>query len=263
MLEPWVRKRSPVRKWIVSSLYQNRFLRKAALFHVLTENERMDVADFATSRRVRIVPNYVEPFEPAGGRPGWWRNAFEGRDVYLYFGRIHERKGCVELCSAWDRLCSNDPAFRDRSVLVFGGWIDGLKGFEDRVAELHNRHDNVVFTGAQYGEDKGRTFAAASFFILPSKSEGLPMSVLEAWAAGKPVLMTPECNLPAGFDAGAALKISFDEEGIRCGLAAASSMATQERREMANAARILIMERYSAKAVAAEVMALYRDAMAQ
>ncbi|MFX8012207.1 glycosyltransferase, partial [Acinetobacter baumannii] len=95
------------------------------------------------------------------------------------------------------------------------------KGFEDRVAELHNRHGNVVFTGAQYGEDKRRTFAAATFFVLPSMSEGLPMSVLEAWAAGKPVLMTPECNLPAGFDSGAALEIGFDEESIRRGLASA------------------------------------------
>jgi len=263
MLEAWVRKRSPVLKWIVSSLYQNRFLRKAALFHVLTESEGMDVADFASSPRVRIIPNYVEPFEPANGWPRWWRDEFQGRDIYLYFGRIHQRKGCIELCSAWDQLCSSDASFRDRSALVFGGWIDGLKGFEDRVAELHNRHGNVVFTGAQYGEDKRRTFAAATFFVLPSMSEGLPMSVLEAWAAGKPVLMTPECNLPAGFDSGAALEIGFDEESIRRGLASASSMPPQERAEKSDAARALILERYSAQAVASKALALYRDAMAQ
>jgi hypothetical protein len=42
---------------------------------------------------------------------------------------------------------------------------------------------------------------------LPSFSEGLPMSVLEAWSYGLPVVMTPECNLPEGFACGAALEI--------------------------------------------------------
>jgi glycosyltransferase involved in cell wall biosynthesis len=261
MLEAWVRKRSPVLKRIVSLLYQNRFLRRAALFHLLTERERVDVADFACDRRVRVVPNYVEPFEPPRDPPGWWHKEFEGRDVYLFFGRIHEKKGCVELCAAWDRLCSADAAFRDRSVLVFGGWIDGMQGFEDRVAELHARYGNVVFTGPQYGECKRRSFAVATFFLLPSKSEGLPIAILEAWAAGKPVLMSRECNLQIGFETGAALEIGFDEEGIRNGLMSASSMARQQRLEMARAARTLSAERYSVQAVASDMMALYRDAL--
>jgi glycosyltransferase involved in cell wall biosynthesis len=263
MLEAWIRKRSPVLKRIVSFLYQDRFLRRASLLHLLTEQERVDVADFASGGRVRIVPNYVEPFEPPGGPPGWWNGAFKGRDVYLFFGRIHEKKGCMELCAAWDRLCSGDVSFRDRSVLVFGGWVDGLQGFEDRVAELHARHGNVVFAGPQYGEDRDRSFAAASFFLLPSKSEGLPMSVLEAWAAGKPVLMTAACNLPIGFDVGAALQIGLDEADIRGGLTAASSMTTERRLEMALAARTLIADRYSVRTVAAEMLALYRDALTQ
>jgi glycosyltransferase involved in cell wall biosynthesis len=263
MLEAWTRKRSPVLKRVVSWLYQTQFLRRAALFHLLTENERVDVAGFASEGRVRVVPNCVEPFEPPRDRPGWWRGAFEGRDLYLFFGRINEKKGCVDLCAAWDRLCSEDLAFRERSVLVFGGWIDGLPGFDDRVAELHARHGNVVFTGPQFGEDKTRSFAAASFFLLPSKSEGLPMSVLEAWAAGKPVLMTAACNLQVGFEVGAALEIGFDEEGIRRGLTSAFSLPTEQRLEMARAARILVAERYSTEVVGADMMALYRDALKQ
>ena len=40
------------------------------------------------------------------------------------------------------------------------------------------------------------------------------MVLLEAWAFGKPVLMTPQCNLPEGFEAGAAVRIEPDEESI-------------------------------------------------
>jgi hypothetical protein len=46
------------------------------------------------------------------------------------------------------------------------------------------------------GADKNAALAHANAFILPSYSEGLPMTVLEAWANGLPVFMTRECNLP-------------------------------------------------------------------
>jgi len=261
MLEAWIRRRSPLLKAVISTLYQNRFLRDSAVFHLLTEKERIDVADFASDGRIRIVSNYVEPFEAPGNRPAWWDDAFARRDIYLFFGRIHEKKGCLELCTAWDRLCTSDPAFRERSVLVFCGWVDALQGFEDRVADLRTRHGNAVFAGPQYGDDKRRSLAAASFFLLPSKSEGLPMSVLEAWAAGKPVLMTPECNLSIGFDMGAAIEIGTSEDAIQAGLQAASRLEAARRADMARAARTLVNERYSAPAVGAGLMALYRDAL--
>ena len=55
-------------------------------------------------------------------------------------------------------------------------------------------------------------------FILPSFSEGLPMSVLEAWAYQLPVVMTDFCNLPEGFEAGAAIRIEPDAESVFQGL---------------------------------------------
>ncbi len=69
----------------------------------------------------------------------------------------------------------------------------------------------VTFPGALFGEDKRAAFHYCDGFILPSLSEGLPMVLLEAWACGKPVLMTPQCNLPEGFDAGAAVRIEPTE----------------------------------------------------
>ncbi len=65
---------------------------------------------------------------------------------------------------------------------------------------------------------KSRRLRSCDAFILPSFSEGLPMVVLEAWAYGKPVLMTPECNLPEGFAANAAIRIETNPESIARGL---------------------------------------------
>jgi poly(glycerol-phosphate) alpha-glucosyltransferase len=69
------------------------------------------------------------------------------------------------------------------------------------------------------------------------------MVVLEAWAYGKPVLMTPECNLPEGFAANAAIRIETSVESIAAGLrqlfelGGASDKVTDDKREAAAVTR--------------------------
>jgi poly(glycerol-phosphate) alpha-glucosyltransferase len=76
----------------------------------------------------------------------------------------------------------------------------------------------VVFLGPQFGDAKTACYQHCDAFILPSFSEGVPMVVLEAWAYSKPVVMTPECNLPEGFTTNAAIRIETDVESIVHGL---------------------------------------------
>ena len=75
-----------------------------------------------------------------------------------------------------------------------------------------------MFLGPQFNEAKTNCYQTCDAFILPSFSEGVPMVVLEAWAYGKPVLMTPECNLPAGFGRNAAIRIETGAGSIAQGL---------------------------------------------
>ena len=260
MLEKWIRARSPALKWLVSHLYQNRFLRRSAAFQVLTDREVADVAEFASGQPVTIIPNYVAAFAHDGQRPAWWHSAFEGKDIYLFLGRIHEKKGCQELCGAWQTLCQEDAGFRARSVLVFCGWIDGLSGFENAVTALNGQFGNAVFAGPQYGPEKQRSLSCASFFVLPSKSEGLPMSILEAWSARVPVLMTEECNLPAGFARQAAIRTGTGREEIAASLRQASALPPEARHALADNGLTLLQELYSEARVGDALMRLYRDA---
>jgi hypothetical protein len=73
-----------------------------------------------------------------------------------------------------------------------------------------NLSDRITFCGPLHGPAKDAAYASAQAFILPSFSEGLPTTVLEAWAHRLPVLMTAACNLPEGFASGAALEISSE-----------------------------------------------------
>lgn len=260
MLEPWIRARSPGLKRAVSALYQDRFLRKAGGFHLLTDKEGSDVAEFLSGQPAPVIPNFAEPFESDGIKPAWWKPEFAGRAVYLFLGRLHEKKGVMELMEAWGRLSSEDAGFRDGSALVFCGWNDGIAGFESTVETLARAHGNVVFAGPQYGPDKNRSMGAARYFLLPSKSEGLPMAILEAWAAGVPAIISPECNLDIGFERGAAFRTGFTAETIYPSLKAAHALSAEAWSDASARAKTLVAEKYSEESVRNGLLTLYDQA---
>lgn len=261
MLEPWIRARSPQLKGAVSKLYQNRFLRKAAGFHLLTDKEGGDVAEFVTGQPSRIIRNFAQAFASDGLPPSWMKPEYEGRKVYLFLGRIHEKKGCMELMQAWEKLSLDDPDFARSSLLVFCGWNDGIEGFERRADELNRRFGNVLFAGPQYGPDKARSMASARYFLLPSKSEGLPMAVLEAWAAGVPGILTPECNLAIGFERGAAFRTGFTPETIYPALKAAHALSDAEWNDASQRSKTLAAEEFSEESVRNGLLDLYQAAV--
>jgi len=86
--------------------------------------------------------------------------------------------------------------------------------FTDNGQRTTDHGASVIFTGPAFGEAKDLLLRQASAFILPSFSEGLPMSILEAWAYCLPVVMTDACNLPEGITANAAHLIVPDVTSI-------------------------------------------------
>lgn len=258
MLDPWIVERSGLKKRIFSFLFHNKFLRRAARFQVLTTTEQSNVrAIVGDTANTDIIGNILTVL-PRSGPPSWLRSNLVGQRIYLYLGRIHEKKGCLELCDAWDRLCAQDKTFARSSTLVIAGWNDGLEGFEARIAALAAQHGNAFFVGPVYGEEKWRTLDAASVFLLPSKSEGLPMSILEAWSCGMPVAMTDACNLPEGFAAGAGLRIETDVTGIMQGLETLSSLDDAALARMGAAGKGLMETRFSTGNIERALLHLYR-----
>jgi glycosyltransferase involved in cell wall biosynthesis len=257
MLDPWITGRSRALKRLVSATFQDRLLKDAASVHALTTKEQADTLALFPTARTDIIPNFVH-VEETDQTATWRTSALAKRRVYLFLGRIHDKKGWRELCAAWERLCSSDTAFSSSSALVFCGWLDGASDFEAQIADLYAQFGNVYFPGSQYGEQKAASLRAADVFILPSKSEGLPMVILEAWAAGLPVLMTSACNLPIGFERGAAVEIGQAPEGILEGLKRAAAWTRQERQDISKAARALNATEFSSDAVTAKFRALYR-----
>ena len=84
------------------------------------------------------------------------------------------------------------------------------------------------------------------------------MAVLEAWAHAKPVIMTPECNLPEGFEANAALRIGKASEEIAAGLKVLREMSDDDRSQMGNRGRTLVATRFSWPRIGEQMRAVYQ-----
>lgn len=128
---------------------------------------------------------------------------------------------------------------------------------------LHSKDRNtgspasVVFTGPAFGATKDQLLRRASAFILPSFSEGLPMSVLEAWSYQLPVVMTDECNLPEGFAAEAAIRIGTDVESIAEGLRLLLRSPISDLQSLGGNGRQLVSERFTWPQIAAQMKEVY------
>ena len=87
------------------------------------------------------------------------------------------------------------------------------------------------------------------------------MSVLEAWAYGLPVVMTPECNLPEGFASQAALEIRNGKMGDSKwdGLRQMLDMSDSDRIEIGRRGRRLVEEKFTWPKVAAQMKQLYEE----
>jgi len=102
--------------------------------------------------------------------------------VVLYVGRLTCDKGIPELLEAFSQLIDRFPELR---LLLVGCFEDGdpLPANTRKSLEAHSR---VIFAGAV--QDTVPYYAIADVLVLPSHREGLPTVVLEAQAAGKPVI---------------------------------------------------------------------------
>lgn len=108
----------------------------------------------------------------------------------LFLGRLDARKSPDVLLRA--SKCMLEA--HSEAKLVFGG--DGYPERYERLACELGIADRCEFLGWISGEEKEGLFERAAIYCLPSKNEGLPMSVLEAMAHGIPVVATPVGGIP-------------------------------------------------------------------
>jgi poly(glycerol-phosphate) alpha-glucosyltransferase len=258
MLEPWALENSKWKKRLAATFFEDANLGSAACLHALNPAEQTAIREYGYTGPVCVIPNGIDlpdMEEPLRAEP-WWTKSGPEMKTLLYLGRIHPKKGLPNLLKAWSRLGGD---FHKTWRLVIAGWDENRHTvLLRRMAQALHIEATVIFPGPQYGDEKKGAFRHCDGFILPSLSEGLPMVVLEAWAHGKPVLMTPECNLPEGFEAGAAMEIEPISESIAEVLKQFLALSDAERARMGANGRELVSKRFAWPVIAGEMAIVYR-----
>lgn len=235
-------------------LFSRRIARAMSAVICLTEAEKADAAALWKQLGVPepgqyTIPNGVDAaaFDVLEGDLEF-RQRFELGDssVCLFLGRLHPRKGVLELAQAFKWANIRD------AKLVFAGADDGA------LASLRPLlNDRILYIGYLEGADRLAALAAADVFALPATGEGLPMAALEAMASGLPLLISPGCNLPEAEEAGAALIAEPQVDQIARAL---SQLLTDSalRHDMGRKARALAEERFNWDRIAAQLEGVYR-----
>ncbi|GAB1422064.1 glycosyltransferase [Anaerolineales bacterium] len=178
---------------------------------VLAENEAEEVRavwkNFApplVEDQISIIPNGVNmhTFSQIGDGSAF-RKRYQIGDsetVVLYMGRLQERKNVDLLIRAFQQ------ADVPNSRLVIAGPDEGML---ERLQPLIDAR--VILTGFLDGEARLEAFAAANLFALAARGEGLSMAMLEAMAAGLPLLISPECNFPQAETEGVGRVLEIDQ----------------------------------------------------
>jgi glycosyltransferase involved in cell wall biosynthesis len=201
--------------------------------------------------RVALIDNGVPLENYAQPSPG----RGHGTPRVLFVGLLTSRKGVVDLLLA-SRL------LRDRGIaheiLLLGGTPDEGPAAE---AEVHAALDETVrLLGTRPPEEMPAAFTQADVFCLPSWWEAMPLSVLEAMAAGLPVVATDVGDVARAVADGVTGFVVPAREPEHLAAALEKLLTDPDlRRRMGTAGRARVAATFSSSVTASEVSALYTE----
>jgi glycosyltransferase involved in cell wall biosynthesis len=235
----------------------DRIVRHVDRFITISEEIDASLARVGVPGARRIaIPNGVdvERFHPAGPeerRALRARLGLLGGPAVAWCGRLVPEKNVAGLLAVWRAVRVQHP---ESQLLVVGSG-------PEEAALRRVAGDGVVFLGEQ--SDVSPILRAADLFVLPSRTEGLSNALLEAMAAGLPVVATR---------AGAAEEMVRDGETGRLvpigdddalGRALCDLLADPDRARLGAQARETVVARYALDGVVERLAALYGELAAQ
>ncbi|GGE01029.1 polysaccharide biosynthesis protein [Aureimonas endophytica] len=222
-------------------------LERATRVVVLSKSWEDFVSAIAPRARITVVPNYVTVPAEIQPQPG-------SEKSILFLGLVGQRKGAFDLIEAFRDVAAAEPAAR----LTIGG-----NGETEKAGDLVRdfQLDGVIrLAGWVDGAAKQRLVRESAVYVLPSHNEGLPMSVLEAMAAGQAVVTTRVGGIPE--------LITSEEHGLLFDAGDRSALSQALRRllsdgelrdRLAAAGRRRVETAYSDKVVLPMLAQLYAE----
>jgi len=231
----------------VKQYIERQFILNFNYDHVISvNNEHLDLLE-ANHDSVSVVPNGVELAK--------FEKKIPRQDEILFLGRLAPKKRVSDLIAAFAEISEDFPKY-ELVIVGTGPKEESLK------ADVRSRglSDRVSFKGKVSDKKIPEFYNRASLFVLPSVWEGHPLTLLEAWASGLPVVAT---NVD-----GIAEFVEHEENGYLVPVQSPPHLAEGLRYALANpekakswgqAGHELVRNQYSWKKAAEKTQAVYKS----
>lgn len=193
-LDPFVynQKERKMFKRLFERLFMYKYLNGAAALHFTDREEHERVKFLGLTSPPVIIPNGIDTgIYARDDLKGCFREEYglENRPIILHLGRLSKQKGLDLLVPAFARLRCEQP---DAVLVLAGPDNDGFKASLDRWIAAAGIGDSVRFTGMLRGDAKLAALIDADVFVAPSYFENFGTTVVEAMAAGTPVIVSDQ-----------------------------------------------------------------------
>jgi len=206
------------------------------------------------AKKIRTIANGIDvgPFERARPLPVF---EFDGNKVVGMVARLDLQKGFEYLLRATRELCAAFPALK---VVIVGEGPD-RQAIESMVQRF-GLQSNVILAGQH--SHMPEIYAAMDIFVLPSLNEGLPMTILEAMAASRPVVATRVGAIPKVIkDGETGLLVSpGDADGLQNALERLLTDSDLGRR-LGSAGHDWVSRNYTSEAMALKYRQMYDEVL--
>ena len=211
---------------------------------VLTEQWRQEFSEMIDVSKTAVIPNYAKlRFRSDTGK------------TVLFLGFLSKLKGCFDIPEIVNLVKEQIPDVR--FVLAGAGEEGDVRQIKS-LTEEYGVTENIVFPGWVGEKEKAQELEKAAIYFLPSYTEGMPMSILEAMGYGLPVVSSNVGGIPQ--------LVTHGENGLLCEpgdvhafAGAIVSLLTDEQRRgrMGQKSFDILQEKYTLEAHITRIACIY------
>ena len=258
-LSAWALSRSRWKKRLSLWFYENANLNGAAALHATAEQEVKDFRSFSLAQPIALIPNGASRERRAGSEDALQfraqHNIPSEKRIMLFMGRITPQKGLPVLIEA---ILANRERFSKWLLVIIGSDEFGHLAEVMALVRQYGLHEQITVLPPCFGQKKCDAFAAAEVMVLPSLSEGSPMVVLDALAAGVPVIATKASPWSDLVSHECGWWVEADVDGVASALQSACVLTPDRLSLMGARAKALVAGKYDWGVLARQTIELYR-----
>lgn len=187
---------SSLQKKIYSFLVEKKNLLHAEAIHFTTQAEKDQSNGFGLTSQSAVIPLGLNVTDYSNLPPrGEFRNLhpeLRGKKIILFLGRMTVRKGLDLMIQVFSQVVQK---IKGAHLVIAGSDDEGYGKELKRWAEQQGIDHQVMLTGFLEGRQKFALLRDSDIFCLPSYYENFGIAIIEAMAAGLPVVISDQVNL--------------------------------------------------------------------